>query len=398
MDYNSLLKLSYKNQKEYEIIFKSRFKNECATILDFKIAEHQAFYLNNQEILLLITKITECDKALDKKTNLLPSLALVQLTKQNLINEIKQTNDIENVYSTKKEIKETLQKIDKGENKGRFKGLISKYVMLSKKAEIPLKTCEDIRMLYDELVLSEVLEDDKSNAPDGLIFRKAPVSVYSPSGKALHNGLYPEDKIINSMSKALNALNDKNVNPLLSAAVFHYWFSYIHPFYDGNGRTDRFISSYIISKALNPMVSYKFSYIIKKHQAQYYKMFSEGNNPRNKGELTPFILQFLEFILEIEKELNDDIDKKINTLSFYENKLHSINLNNTQYAISYLLLIYALFDEEGLTTGQIGTLLKKSYNTILKELEKLNALKLIRTSAAGKKKLYELDLNTLADI
>ena len=107
--------------------------------------------------------------------------------------------------------------------------------------------------------------------------------------------MYPEDKIINAMTSALKILNDSSINYLISAAIFHYLFAYIHPFYDGNGRTDRFISSYVISKNLNPLVAYKFSYIVKKHQKQYYNMFSDTNDPRNRGDVTPFIIQFLDY-------------------------------------------------------------------------------------------------------
>ena len=212
MQYKKLLKLSFVDEEKYKTTYLERINNECTTVLNFDISGNKAFYLTNQEILLLITKIMSVDKILTEKASSLPGVALQQYTKQALIDEIKQTNDIENVFSTKKEIKETFKKIDKGEDKGRFKGLISKYLKFQSNEIIKLETCEDIRNLYNDIVLEEVLEADKGNAPDGLIFRKDQVSVYSESGKEIHKGLFPEDKIINSLSNALMVLNDNNIN------------------------------------------------------------------------------------------------------------------------------------------------------------------------------------------
>lgn len=398
MKYESLLNLSYKNN-DYTNIYQNRINNECATFLDFTVSSNEAFYLANQEILLLITKIMSVDKELTQKTKELPKIALDQFTIQSLVDEIQQTNDIENVFSTKKEIRETYKRIEKGVDKGRFKGLVSKYLLFKTNENIKLETCQDIRTLYNELVLDEVVEEDKDNAPDGLIFRKEPVNVHTSTGRIIHTGLYPEDKIINAMDKALKVLNDSSINYLISAAIFHYMFAYIHPFYDGNGRTDRFISSYVISKNLNPLVAYKFSYIIKKHQKQYYTMFSDTNDPRNKGDITPFIIQFLEFILEVEKELDEEIEKRLNDLDYFMFKIKQLNLNELENDVAYILLQNALFAEEGLTKARIGNIVEKSYNTITKILNSIESKEegILRCEKSGNRKLYELDLNVLAE-
>ena len=57
---------------------------------------------------------------------------------------------------------------------------------------VPLDTCNDIRTLYDEIVVNEIEEADR---PDGEIFRKGVTSVYSPTEKEIHRGIAGEDKI-----------------------------------------------------------------------------------------------------------------------------------------------------------------------------------------------------------
>lgn len=41
---------------------------------------------------------------------------------------------------------------------------------------------------------------------------------------------------------------NKSIHPILRAGIFHHWFVYIHPFYDGNGRVTRLLTSYILIK------------------------------------------------------------------------------------------------------------------------------------------------------
>lgn len=395
MNYKKLLTLSYTDEKEYQEVYKSRINSESTTLLDFEISGNQAFYVITQEILMLVTKIASVDKDLGRKMTLLPNIAIQQYTRQILIDEIKQTNDIENVFSTKKQIKDTLSKIEKNSFKGRFNGLIRKYQALETNASLSLISCEDIRKLYDEIVLPEVIEEDPTDKPDGIMFRKESVSVYSESGKEIHVGSYPEAKIISNLTSALKILNDENVNYLVSAAVFHYLFAYIHPFYNGNGRTDRFISSYYVSKYLNPLVAYRLSYIIKKHKSQYYKMFTDTNDKRNKGDLTPFIIQFLEFVLEVEKELCEEIENRVNKTSYYTMRLKELSLTELDDKIAFYLMLNALFDTEGLSVSRLQMIVGKSYNTVKKSIDRLQKMNLLRTETSGKSTLYEIDLNKI---
>ena len=89
------------------------------------------------------------------------------------------------------------------------------------------------------------------------------------------------------MNRALSILSDAELPVLVRVSVFHFMFAYIHPFYDGNGRTNRFISSYALSHSFNPIVEYRLSYSVKERIDKYCKGFSVCEHPLSRGDLTP---------------------------------------------------------------------------------------------------------------
>lgn len=52
------------------------------------------------------------------------------------------------------------------------------------------------------------------------------------------------EKLINELILWFEA--DKDTPAILKAGIFHHWFVYIHPFFDGNGRVTRLVTSYLL--------------------------------------------------------------------------------------------------------------------------------------------------------
>ena len=90
----------------------------------------------------------------------------------------------------------------------------------------------------------------------------------------------------------LNFLNiPSKITPIIKIAISHYYFGYIHPFYDGNGRTSRFINSLYLSKEYDELTAISLSSMIENNKT-YYDMFDKTNSVINKGELNYFINNF----------------------------------------------------------------------------------------------------------
>lgn len=394
MNYTPLSKLYYKDKAHYEEIYQNRLHSESSVRLNFSITEHPAFFQYNSEMLLLTSAIYQKNAELIQLKYSLPSIALEQFRLSCLIDEIKITNEIEGVHSTRKEINDILQaKMENSLNQRLF-GLVKKYDLLSID-DLSISTCADIRTIYDELVLPEVISEDHDNVPDGLYFRQNSVMVYDEHMKCIHHGVMPETKIISLMDESLKTLNDSKTPLLIGVSFFHYMFGYIHPFYDGNGRTSRFISSYLLAKGLDALVSYNLSYTIKKNIKQYYRAFQTVNDPKNKGDITPFILSFLEILLEAVTNLCDRLTDKNEKLSYYMQQIQSLSTDQTTYAIMTVLIQNTLYGFKGISVAELSHICEYSESTVRNILKKLEKQQLLRTSKDGRKLLYDLDLDII---
>ena len=397
MLYSPLHKIYYKNNENYEKIYQERFCNEFSYQYDFYIGKHQAFLEMNLEILNLVTKILMADKKLMEAASYLPKIALKQYTKKCMVDEIQLTNEIEGVRSTRREINEIIED-SKGKNekqRERLYGLVQKYMRLMSGEKIDFKTCQDIRSFYDEFVLTEVSEESSKNIPDGILFRKEIVEIVTSSQKIIHQGLYPEEKIISAMTSALRSLYDGELNYFVNIAVFHYMFGYIHPFYDGNGRMARFISSYLLNQKLEPLVGFTLSNVIKNKIKKYYTMFNETNDDKNKGDLTPFVIQFLEFVEEAIESLRKAIDEKTEQLDFYINKIkQSQNWTQNMKNIVYILVQNTLFGEVGMDIKKLSIVAEMGESTVRDCLKNLPEAILI-VDKAGRKYRYTANLDAL---
>ena len=377
MEYELLSKIFYKKPTEYESIYDARFNSEASIKLPIKIHENVGFIFNTNEITKLLVKIYKTINKINLLRTHLPNIAINSYIIKSLKDEIALTNEIEGVRSTRKEIEDAIDSI-KNDKNARFKGLVDKYFKLISNEIIPLNNCEDIRTIYDALVLPEI---EKENLPDGILFRKEPVQVVSATQKEKHRGIMPESKIIESLDLCLDFLKNDDIDSLIKISAFHYLFGYIHPFYDGNGRTSRFISSYLIKNELDVLLALKLSYTVKNNINKYYKAFDICNDRKNKGDITFFVVTFLELLSQASDDLYTKIADLNDQLNYYNNIINTLVnekvLNDKQAKCIFILCQNRLFDDTYMNMNTLTELLEKSDTTtrkILKSLESKNLL------------------------
>ena len=349
--------------------------------------------METPELMKRVVEITRLDKEIAKLANALPGIALQQYINKCLIDEIVINNNIEGVHSTRREIGEILDNPNGKSNK-RFLGLVNKYATLMTGNDLSIGNSQDIRALYNEMFLPEIIAEDPKDSPDGEIFRKGRVDVVNSAQKIIHHGLYPEHEIISSIDKAIDILNDSDIEPLFRIAIFHYFFGYIHPFYNGNGRMNRFISSYYLANTLESIMGYRLSYIIKENINKYYKSFKTVNDKINKGDITPFIFTYLDFIKESAVNLRDGLIKKAHSLERFSKDIEKLpHGDNKKYKHMYYILLQAsLFSETGISTSDLLEYLNLSRPTLQKRLKVMDDNNLLLTEKRDTSKFYQLNL------
>ena len=396
MNYITLKKMYYKNNDEYNKLYEQRFAEGIK--LDLLINDNPAFFVEDVEIYKRITNILRINEELTYLINALPGIAKSKYANKCLIDEIVLTNDIEGVRSTRKELGDILDDLGARNKRNRFYGLVMEYAALQSNAKVSLTNSQDIRNIYDILFLEEVKTEDPEDVPDGIIFRKGSVSVIKGTQKTIHEGLVPEEKIIDYMEKSLKVLKDESIDILIRTSIFHYLFGYIHPFYEANGRMSRFISSYILSKNLCNLIGYRISYYIKEHISDYYNAFDECNDSKNKGDITPFIHMFTTVILGACEQLRDELEALNERYNRYVDIIPSLSKDKKIQDIYFLLIQAALFSEIGISVKELLELTDVTRATLKKRLNEVDAMGLLVVKRRGSNKFYIADIDKLDEI
>lgn len=333
MDYIS--KVYYKDFKNYEKIYKNRYEFETTLRLDLKINPYKTnenlslYYVFNNETSRYLDLVRENDNRLNEIELKLPEVAKKSLLKDIISSELQSSNELEGVESSREQIAETTREIieHKKLTNDRLVSMIKSYIYLSGEDILKLpEDSKDIRKIYDNITKGELEKDCIS---DGKIFRKNAIYVQKKntvSGECIHEGVLGEYNISAHIERMLNFLNDNKIPLLLRTAIGHYYFGYIHPFYDGNGRTGRFISSMYIKKDYGYLTAMSLARgsFLKKND--YYKAFDITNSVKNKGELNCFVDTFLSILIEGQFDIIENLIDKVEKLD----KIHAkIMIDNT---------------------------------------------------------------------
>lgn len=264
---------------------------------------YSLFYVNIHELMALNNRVLMNSSKISALISRLPKFVVEPYFRKLIINEAQSNNEIEGIRSTKRELQEVLNGLMKSESKHkRFIGLMKTYLFIDQIK--PFTNVEDFRKLYDDLVSNEISPEDES---DGEWFRKGYVEVNDGS-HTTHIGVISENKIIEMLNTLIEFLNDEQHPELYRFMAAHYYYEYIHPFYDGNGRTGRLLVCSYLSKYLDRYSAITFSYAINKNRSKYYKALEEIPSPLNKGELTFYLMDMLALLSSGQEGIIEDLD------------------------------------------------------------------------------------------
>ncbi|WP_315324158.1 Fic family protein [Fusobacterium pseudoperiodonticum] len=387
--YEKLIKLYYKKQNIEDEYIK-RIENPATFITDLKInpmkreskileKEYNLFFVNLLEHTLLQEKILKNSSEINYISNKLPQIAIKEIIMKILSNELYKTNKIEGIETVKSEIHSSL-KDDRTSNKksNKLDGIIKKYKDIMENNFEDTKYIDNLssfRKIYDEMF--EDFEKSGNYKLDGKYFRKDTVKVINGLGNIIHIGINGEEAIEKNIEFLIEFMNKKDVPFLVKASIVHFFFEYIHPFYDGNGRFGRYLLSLYLARKLDNLTAFSVSYSISRNLDEYYKSFVEVEEVNNYGEITFFVENILktikngqEMIIEL---LNDSVMRFKHSIEILDDLTKDLS-EKENIILKIYLQNYLFNDFEELTnvelTSIIGDLTQQTINKYTQELEK----------------------------
>lgn len=118
------------------------------------------------------------------------------------------------------------------------------------------------------------------------------------SGKTVIHMAPPANQVPRLMHDLIHWLANTDHHPLISSAVFHYEFEFIHPFSDGNGRLGRLWQSKILSEWHPIFANMPVESMVYAHQANYYAAIAQSTAKTDNAPFVEFMLCMIQDTLE----------------------------------------------------------------------------------------------------
>ena len=243
--------------------------------------------------------------------------------------ELKANNNIEGITDDIEEIENTIinEKNIPWNKKERIINLHRGYRYILSHDSI---NKESLKELYS--ILSKGLLDEYSINNMGQYYRQKPVYILNDSRLDLDpiKGIN-ENQIEKYMNNLFDFINNYEVNSdieeFIKSQIIHFYFVYIHPYFDVNGRTSRTVAMWhLLNEKAYPYVIFNRAISLNKR-----KYNTRLNDVRRRGDMTLFLRYMLKEVLkEFEKQ------KIIDNIK--ENSSEEITRSEAQI-IDYLLTL-----------------------------------------------------------
>jgi Fic family protein len=203
----------------------------------------------------------------------------------------------------------------------------------------------------------------------------------------VHYEAVNKERVKTEMDKFIDWFNNDNkLDPVLKAAIAHFWFIIIHPFDDGNGRIGRAITDMLLARAENSCERfYSMSSQILIERKRYYEILQKVQH--STGNITEWLEWFLHCLKSAMFATENTTQKILHKAEFW--KLHEQTPINERQR----LMLNKLFEgfEGKLQTSKWAKITKTSTDTALRDIKDLIEKGILQqTSEGGRNANYEL--------
>lgn len=334
-------------------------------------------YKNNISIIDNSSKfqVVELIKDLFKKS---PKIAKDYLIDA-LIDEAFNSSVIEGAFSTKKRTVELVSKNIKPVNNSE-QMILNNYKALE-------YVLENFHRKIDEDVISEIYKIITYNTlkEEDVVekYRNDSVVIWdSGTQQIVYEG--PNHlEVPRMMENLVEFINtDIDLHPIEKASIIHFYFVYVHPFFDGNGRTSRVIQyMYLLQEGYDFFKFFSISTVIKNHKMKYYRSIQDVEE--YGSDLTYFIDFNAKMIIDSMVEVIDRLGKELGK-HFIISNLESNDIFLPE-RLKKCLNLFIKTEKDYISINDYKKKYKVSYETARQDLNKLESVGLFVKVKTGKK-------------
>jgi len=195
------------------------------------------------------------------------------------------------------------------------------------------------------------------------------------------------DKVASEMKLFLDWFNNETkIDPVLKAAIAHFWFVIIHPFDDGNGRISRAISDLLLARSDDSSQRfYSLSSQIMAEKKLYYSVLQQVQFC--SGDITEWLVWFLNCLYHVLLATDESLQKVLHKADFWDRHKET-ELNSRQR-----LMLNKLLDgfDGKLKSSKWAKITKCSSDSALRDIKDLVGKGvLIQETSGGRSTNYEL--------
>jgi len=174
------------------------------------------------------------------------------------------------------------------------------------------------------------------------------------------------------------------LNPITKAIIIHFWFAYLHPFCDGNGRLSRSLFYWYLMRHKYWLIGLvPISTVIKKSPAQYADAYCFSEQYSN--DLTYFIDYNLRKIEQALVLFTQYMERKKDKINLIDRLLPEAGLNHRQKQALHHLLGKS---DDTITVTQHANFHEVSWITASQDIKALQAIGYLEATKRGQSVLY----------
>lgn len=288
----------------------------------------------------------------------------------------------EGAHSTRAQAQQLIASGDRPKNKSEWMLYNNVKAMNWVKENLDKKLSSSVILQLHKIVTANALEGDDINFSGQ--YRNDTVHIGPHEGIKYTN----IESAIEEMIE-LTTNSRRYLHPLIKCILVHYFIAYIHPFFDGNGRTARALFYF---KALRNELSYvellSVSAYLKDHGKQYEKSFEKVVG--NDYDMTYFITFCLDSMLSALNE----VSRKVSSLLQMADLKRRFGISDHQVG---LLQRMALNKFRAVSIEEYAAQIHKSREFSRQDLKQLKSIGLLDEVKSGKKFVYRVNVKKLKE-